>query len=338
MSNSSKAKISIETGQTLTAYAAMTDSGDHKLFSLGTIYSGKSSFEPDVRPDGMVAGRKVLSVSAVNDSVTIAGFTAYSKGTLYTVTAVVDTFTRNTGPGKAMVVSITMDCTGALVVIHGEEGAGAAFSETRAAAGGPAYIPVSSVEIGQIRITSSTAGAITAAEIFQVVGTHTERFDFPGWVIDNLGDGIKATLSAKETAYVELSAALPASHTGDTYKNVYLQYSTPIFTELLKTSDFVPADESHSVSSTQYYNGTQGNTSTSLGAASFTALLTDGISDSIMAEQDEIITTKFWPDRNKAPFILAQGKLGLAETFPVNDQNQVAVTVAAENKSARFLS
>ncbi|KKN41613.1 hypothetical protein LCGC14_0721460 [marine sediment metagenome] len=338
MSTSEVAKISIETGQTLVAYAVMTDAGDHQIFSLGTIWSGKSGFTPIVRPDGIVSGRNVLSIHASNDTITIGGFTAYVKGVLYTVAATTDTFTRGTGPGKAKVISITMDCAGAKAVVPGEEGAGAAYSEVRAAAGGPPLIPVSSVEIGQIRTTVSTAQAVTAAEIFQVVGTHSERFDFPNWDEKNLGDGINAASSAEQQSHIKLTSALNPDHVGPTYKNVYVQYYTPVFAELQKTLDHVPADNAHSISSTQYYNGTIGSSATTLGAGSFTALLSDAISDAIIAEQDQIITVKFLPDRNKAPFILTQGKLGLARTFPVTEQNQVAVTVAAESKSASFLS
>lgn len=338
MATSSKAKISIETGQTLTEYAVMTDSGDHQIFSLGTAWSGKSGFEPDVRPNGIVSGRNVLSISAVNDTVTIAGFTAYSKGTEYTVTATTDTFTRGTGPGKAKIIAVTMDCTGALEIVPGEEGATASFSETIAAAGGPPYIPVSSVEIGQIRVTGSTAAALTAAEIFQVVGQHTERFDFPTWDNSNLGDGKKASVAAQQQSHIKLASVLSAIHTGDTYKDIYVQYYTPILAELAKTSDFVPSEQSHSITSKQYYNGTVASPSTSLGAGSFTALLTDGISDAILDGQDEIITVKMWPDRNKAPYNLTQGTLGIARTYPVGDQNQADVTIAAEAKTASFLS
>jgi len=338
MATSSKGKISIETGQVLTAYAKMTDSGDHTVFSLGTIWSGKSDFEPDVRPNGMVSGRNILSIHATNDTVTVAAFSAYSKGTEYTLTATSDTFTRGTGPGKAKIISITMDCVGALALAVGGEGAGATFSETRNAAGGPPYIPVSSVELGQIRTTVSTGQALVASEIVQVVGTNSQRFDYPTWDEDNLGDGINADTSAEQESHIKLAAALPAVHTGGTYKDVYVQYYTPQFAELARTTDFVPAEESHSVSSQQLYNTTVASSATSLNAGSFTAMLTDGISDALIAEQNEIITVKFWSDRNKAPYILSQGTLGIARGFPPADQNNAAVTIAAEQKSASFLS
>ncbi len=338
MATSAKAKISIETGQTLTDYAKMTDSGDHTIFSLGTIWSGKSGFEPDVRPNGMVSGRNVLSAHASNDTINIAAFTAYSKGTEQTVTATTDTLTRGTGPGKAKVISITMDCTGALAVVPGAEGAGATYSETRGAAGGPPYIPVSSVEVGQVRTTVSTPQPVTAAEIFQVVGNHTERYDFPTWEEFNLGKGINADSSAEQQSHIKLSSVLDADHTGDTYKDIYVKYYTPVFAELPRTLDFVPAENAISVSSTQFYNGSVAASASSLGAGAFTALLGDGITDALLIEQDQVITVKMWPDRNKSPFILTQGGLGIARTFPVADQNAAAVTIAAEAASANFLS
>ena len=68
------------------------------------------------------------------------------------------------------------------MLVAGTEADGA-FSETRAAAGGPPLIPVTSVEIGQVRLTaaSDAAALITSDEIFQNVGDHTERYDYPVW-------------------------------------------------------------------------------------------------------------------------------------------------------------
>jgi len=342
MATSAKAKISIETGRTLTSYVEATDGGDHQVFNIGTVWSGYSNedtdYSPSVRPDGMVSGRNVLSIHASNDTITIGAFTAYSKGTEHTVTATTDTFTRGTGPGKAKIISVTMDSAGALAIVPGEEGADTTFSAVRDAAGGPPYIPVSSVEIGQIRITSSTAGPLTAAEIFQVVGTHAQRFDYPTWDEYNIGKGILAQSAAEKNAHVKFTEAFPAVHTGGTYKGVWIQYYTPVYSELSKTMDFKPCENSPSVASTQYYNGTIASASRSLGTGGFTALMTDGISDALLNEQDKVITVKFWPDRNKSPYILTQGEIGAARSFPVADQNQVAVTIAAERASVSFLS
>jgi len=338
MANSENAKIQIETGQTLTDYTVMTDSGDHQVFNVGTLWSGKSGYTPTVRPNGIVTGRNILTAQTTSDAISIAAFTAYSKGTLQTVAATETTITRAATSSKAQVHSITMASDGSISVVEGTLSASTSFSSTRAASGGPPLIPVNSVELGQIRVTSSTAAAIDDDEIYQVVGTHTERYDYPGWTVNNVGDGVYADETGKVNAYIEFDSSLPLDHTGAVPKATYTKYYTPVLADLGKAMDFVPAENSHSVSSTQYYNGTIGSRSSSLGQASFTALLNDGISDTLISLKDEIITVKFFPDRNKSPYILTQGRLGLGRTFPVADQNQVAVTVSSETTSSEFTS
>ncbi len=335
MATSSKGKISIEIGRTLTSFTAMTDS-DHQIFYRGVTWSGYDGAEADVRPDGMVTGRNVLSVHASNDTITVAAFTAYSKGTLKTVSATTDTFTRGTGPGKAKIISVYMGSDGNIAVVPSGEAADSTFITTRDGAGGPPLIPVGGIEVGQIRTTVGTAQPVTAAEIFQVVGTHVERYDFPDWVEHPLGGGYNSDTAKQKYAHIKFSSGLTATQVGPAYKHVYIQYYTPSYAEVLKTLNFVPAEDSHSVTSTQYYNGTTASKASSLGQCSFTALLANAINDTILGEQDQIITVKFWPNRNKNPFILTQGVLGVARTFPVADQNQSACTITAEDGSVSF--
>ena len=102
--------------------------------------------------------------------------------------------------------------------------------------------------------------------------------------------------------------------------------------------DFVPVENSHSTTSTQFYNGTIGSVSSTLGQGSFTALMTDNVTDSLVGNKDQVLTIRFYPDRNKTAYVLTQGKLGLARTFPVAGQNQASVTISAENASAEFSS
>jgi hypothetical protein len=339
MSSSKNAKIQIETGQTLVAYAAMTDSGDQQVFTIsgGTLWSGKSGYVPTVRPNGIVTGRNVLSASTSADTVVVAGFTAYSKSVLKTVTETTATITRATG-SFAYIVSITMASDGTIAKVNGTKGASDTFSETRAAVGGPPLIPVNSVEIGQVRITASTAAVLESSEILQVVGQHTERYDYPTWSENNIGDGAYASEAAKKNAYVEFDSALPKAHTGAVPKAVWTQYYTPVFAEVSKTLDFTPAENSHSTNSEEYYNGTVGSVSSSLNGASFSVLADDNISDAIVAEKDNNITVRFYPDRNKNPYILTQGTIGISRSFPVGNQNKISVTVAPEKKSAEFTS
>lgn len=330
--------IQVEQGQTLVPFAAMSDSGDQKVFTAASmVFSGRSGKEPDVRPNGIVTGRDSLTPDTVNDKVAIAAFSAYSKGTLHSVAVTTATIARPLSD-VSKVNSITMDDTGAIAVVEGTSGSDTSFSETRGAAGGPPEIPADSVEIGQVRVTASAAGLVSEAEIFQVVGAHSERYDFPVWTVDNLGQGEAAEEVALENAHVRFVAELPSIHSGGTPKGVYVQYYTPIFADQQKALDFKPAETSHSVSSTQIYGGSVGSSSESLGQGGFTALLTDGIMDSLVKEKNQVLTVKYFPDRNRAPYVLTQGKIGLSRTFPVGDQIQAAVTISAERASAEFSS
>lgn len=346
MATSSNAKLQFESGQTIHDYAAMTDSGDHKVHTItgGTVFSGKSGFEPIVRPNGVVSGRNMVSTHASNDTVTIAAFTAYSEGTLRSVSATTATITR-ASTDVAQVHSITMTDAGVIAVVEGEDSASAALSTVRGAAGGPPAIPADSVEIAQVRLTGNTPAVISADEIFQTVGDACERFDYPAWSVNNIGSGLSAETSAQENAYVEFDSALPMIHgttatdPADAYKKVYIKYYDPTFVDLQRVIDFKPIEQSHSVSSTQVYgNKTVGSSSSSIGQGGFTAMLDDGITDALKAEQDQILTFKFFPDKNKTAYSLTQGKLGIATTYPVSDQNQAACTISAETITANFSS
>lgn len=340
MSTSKNAKVQIETGRSVNDYAAMTDSGDHQVYTItgGTIFSGRSGYTPDVRPSGVVTGKGMITVSATNNEINIAAFTAYSKGTLKSVSAATATITRPATAGLSKVHSVTMASDGTIAIVDGTNGTDTTFSETRAAAGGPPLIPVYDVEIGQIRTTASTAAAITSDEVFQVIGTHTERSDYPLYDTNNVGLGESAEVSAQKNAHVKFNSVLPLIHTGTLPKAIYIKYYAPIFSDVSRASDFVPAEKSHSVSSQQIYGETIASVSESLGAGSFIALLSDGVTDALVAEKNQILTVKHFPDRNLTPYTLTQGTIGLGRTYPVANQNQAAVTISAEKESAEFAS
>jgi hypothetical protein len=340
MATAENAKIQIETGQTPVAYAVMTDSGDHKIHTIsgGTIWSGKSGYTPNVRPNGIVSGRNILTTHASNDKVTIAAFTGYSKGVLKSVSATAAAITRAGTAARAQVHSVTMASDGSIAIVEGTISADQTFSETRDAAGGPPYIPANDVELGQVRVTTGTAAVIDADEIYQVVGTHTERYDYPLWSESNVGEGESAASAAKKNAFIEFASALPAIHTAAAYKQVFMSYYTPILSDQQRALDYTPVENSHTVSSTQYYRGTVGAVSSSIGQGGFTALLDDGTTDALVSEKDETLTVKFFPDENKTAYQLSQGKIGLTRSFPVDNQNQATITISAENVTAEFSS
>jgi hypothetical protein len=338
MGTAKNSKILIELGQTLTDFTLMSDSGDSQVFFLSgvDVLSKKSGFEPDIRPNGISSGRNLLSVGTTNDTCRVAAFTAYSKGAEQTPSATAVTSVRATTGGYAKIISVTMGTDGSIDKVAGTEGA--TFSETRNAAGGPPYIPVDDVEVGQIRITGSTAAALTADELHQVVGTSTERFDYPAWTPNTIGDGEQAETVKQKNAYVKMDAALPGAHTGGAAKRIYTKYYEPVYSELTRTLDFAAAEESHTVTSQEYYRGTIGSVSATLGQGAFTALLNDGITDAVIGEKNQIITVKYFPDENKSPFALTQGKIGLERTYPFDNQIQADITISAETQTAEFSS
>jgi hypothetical protein len=338
MGTAKNSKILIELGQTLTDFTLMSDAGDAQVFFLSGVdlLSKKSGFEPDVRPNGIVSGRNLLSAGTTNDTCRVAAFTAYSLGAEQSPSATNVTSVRATTGGYAKIISVTMGTDGSIDKVAGTEGAN--FSETRNAAGGPPYIPVDDVELGQIRITGSTAAALTADDIHQVVGTSAERFDYPAWTVNTIGDGEQAETVKQKNAYIKTDAALPGAHTGGAAKRIYTKYYEPVFSELTRTLDFAAAEESHTVTSQEYYRGTIGSVSATLGQGSFTALLNDGITDALIGEKNQVITVKYFPDENKAPYALTQGKVGLERSYPFDNQIQADVTISAETQTAEFSS
>lgn len=322
MATAENAKLQYEAGQNSVAMSALTNSGDETSFtSAATLWSGRAGYAPVVRPNGLLTGGVVTpDGSSVNNVVDVAAMTLNLAGVVTSVSAGEVTFTR---PATAVskVCSVTVNSSGALALVAGTDGATTAFSETRAAAGGPPLIPVGSVEIAQVRVTSNTAAVIAASEIYQVVGLHQERADFPLYDI-NYGAG-----------KVTFLAALPEIHTGVLPKAVYASYASPIFADVALASDFVPPETSNSVASTQVYGTTLGSTSSTLGQGAFTAYLNNGVSDALVALKNALLWFKFFPDRYAASYILCQGKLGIARTFPAGDNIQAACTISASAAS-----
>lgn len=317
MATAENAKLQYEAGQNAVAMSALTDSGDHTLFtSAATLWSGKAGNAPVIRPNGLLTGG-ALTTNATNNLVTVAALTCNLAGVVTSVAGASSPAITRPASNVAKVNSITVNSSGALAVVAGTDGATTAFSETRGAAGGPPLIPVGSIEIGQVRVTTSAAGLIAASEIFQVVGTHVERADFPLWDTSNA------------TGSITFLGALPLIHTGPVAKAVYASYSTPIFADVALASDFVPPETSHSISSTQVYGTTLGATSSTLGQGSFTAYLSNGVSDPLVALKNATLWFKFFPDRYATPYILCQGKLGISRTFPAADSLQAACTISA---------
>ncbi len=174
--------IRYEAGQTAYPFEALTDSGDNTEFSASFApVSNASGYEPKVAPYGLMTGG-AITPHTDNNKVTVAALTASmagatgadSDGTVVVASGAV-TITR-AATNVSKVNSITVDATGSLAAVAGTDGASALFTETRGAAGGPPLIPVGSIEIGQVRTTTSTAAAVTTGQIYTVPGLHVIGF------------------------------------------------------------------------------------------------------------------------------------------------------------------
>jgi hypothetical protein len=312
------ALLKYEGGQNAVAMAALTDSGDATTFTTGDEFlSSRAGFEPDVRPDGVISGGVISpAASASSDVVDVAAISAYVGGVKVTAGASTDLAVARPSTQDHIIYSITIDNAGAIAALAGTEGT--AFVETRDAAGGPPYIPVGKVEVGQVRLSSQTSAVVKASEILQVIGLHQERYDSPFFTIDYRNGEVK------------FNAALQKIHTGGTARAVYASYATAIFADASKVSAFVPSETSHSSNSTQIYGTTLASSSSSLSQASFTAYLNDGVSDPLVKLKNENLWFKFFPDRNRTNYIVEHGKLGIARTFPAADNIQASCTISVE--------
>lgn len=334
MPNAKKAKIMVEQGRSLVDFAALIDSGDHQHFTAADdVFSGKDGFEPDVIPDGVKTGLNLITPEgATVNKVSVAACTAYRAGAEVAVPAADVTIVRPAALTH-IINSVVID-DGAFAVVTGTEGN--ALSTVRGAAGGPPFIPVGNIEVGQVQTAVLADALVTADEIKQVQGQHHERFDYPNFKVDPIGLGINADIAARENAHVKMSSALPLIHTGSLPKEVYLKYYTPEYAELELTSDFAPAEMSHSISTEQVYNDSETNESESLGQAGFKVLLKDGVTDALVRDANEVLTVKFFPNRNKAPFKLTQGRIAMKTGYPVSSGINAAVTISAKRPTASF--
>ena len=322
------AKLEYEGGQNAVAMSALTDSGDQTTFtSTASLWSNRSGFVPVIKPNGLLTGgASIPAISTTNDLIDVAALSCNLQGVVTAVGADTDVSCTRPATAVSKVNSITVNAAGAIAVVVGTDGSTTAFSETRAAAGGPPLIPTDSIEIAQVRFTSDTAAAVTAAEIFEVVGLHRERADFPQSTLD-YGSGSLVFLAALDTI-----------HTGPVPKAVFASYSSPIFAEVALADAYVAPEDSHSVSSTQIYNTTLGSSSSTLSQGSFTAYLQDGVTDTIVGLKNETLWFRFYPNRYNSSYVLAQGKLGISRTFPADDNIAASCTISATSAATDVVS
>jgi hypothetical protein len=327
MPSAENAKLEYEAGQEFYPMGALTDSGDATTFtSEASLWSGKSGYTAKIYPDGLATGGAITpAASGTDDLVDVAALSCYLSGVKTAVAADTDVAITRPATAVAKVNSITVNSSGVVAVVAGADGTTTTFSETRGANGGPPFIPVGSIEIGQVRVTSDTSAAITATQIFAVPNVHAEWYANPVVVADNL------------TGSVTFNSALPLIHTGGLPKGVFASYAKPLFAEVPYATDFVAPENSYSVSSTQIYRNTLGSSSSSLGQGSFTCYLENGIRDPIVGVEGQNLWFRFYPDVAELDHKLCQGKLGISTTFPASDSIQASCTISAATAASNVI-
>lgn len=302
--------LEYESGQTAVPFGLAAAGPENTKFQASFApISLAAGATPVVAPMGLKTGGGITP-TATNDEIAIAASTVVAPGVsgadangVVAVSAGTVTIQRGASSNTHRVTSITVNGSGNYVAVAGT--AGTSFSTTRGDNGAPPLIPVDSVEIGQVMVDSITAAVVTANEIFQVPGQHQEQSSYPVFDL-NYATG--------EIAFVE---ALPAIHVGNVPKRVYIKGSTPLFAPLPRVSDWVPAEATYSISSTDTYDGPVGSTSSALSQASWSQILQDGITDNFLALKGQNIWTKFRQDRDQLTnYQLTQGILGVSRSFP----------------------
>ena len=307
-----RALVEYEAGQTPFPFEALDDSGDRIHFAASVApWSDAPGFEPVVAPYGLLTGGAVTATGTVNQvsvaalTASMAGSTAAnSNGVVVRESAGTLLAVRSDDAGTPnRITSLTVDEAGELAAEPGIQGA--SFTENRGVAGGPPLIPAGSIEIGQVRLVGLTDAVVQANEILTVPGLHVERADYPVYQIDYA------------RGWVVFATALPPIHASNEPKKVYVKGATPLFAPVSNASDWVPAESTYSITSDETYDGPVGSASSSLGQASFTALLKDGMSDPIVMQKGKRLWFKFRPNRDATyPYQITQGLLGISRTFP----------------------
>ena len=335
MSTSENAKVMYEAGQDFNDWSVLTDDGDHlQLNSDVNFWSMRKGYEPEIHPNGLMNGCKITpAASETNNLVDVAAGYAYIAGILTSIAAQSDVeITRPAGSGDdCKICSVTITSAGAVAVVTGADNSDLATG--RGEAGGPPWIPTTSIEIGQVKFISDTPAPVLESEINQIQNTHCEYSNYP--VFDKYP--IRVENQVADFAGVTFNSALPQIHSDDdgsttSGKLVYAKFYEPQMAEAPDTENFVPPKNSHSVASKQVYGRTLGSSSSSLGQGSFTKYSEDGITDNLLKLEDEILLFKFFQDKLKPAYIVCQGKLGIGYSFPSGDHVSHGCTISSTLK------
>jgi hypothetical protein len=325
------AVLEYESDQSLVAMVELTNDGDNKNFkSAHKLWSNFEQNKPDVKVNGVLSGGRIVpAVSGTDDLIDVTNCTVNLNGVLTTVSGDtdIDALRSTDGTDIYKKCALTITSAGAWDIVEGA--AHTAFSDTWGADGGPPLIPVDSVLVGIISMSSDTAAAISVDEISQVPRTTMElaKDPYPETKLIRVENGIQGY------AGVEFSSALPNIHTGGVPKKVFAKYYTPVFSEVPDGNNFTPPQNSVSVSSKTVYKRALGSRTKSIGTGSY-VLHPNGLADNILMKDEAELWHRFYRDEYVTDeFILSLASVTFAKTFDAEALHEVTATMAAVEKA-----
>jgi len=300
------AKLQVEQGFVFWDFEKGTDAGAQTKFTYsGTLklFSLKKGQAPVVRPDGARSGLVITpALAGGNNNVDVAAGAAFVGGKDLAISASLNLAMTRTAAGVTFQInSIVIDNAGVISAVAGTEGA--AFSAVRGAAGGPPYVPVDKIEIGQVKLTSNTDAPILASEIDQNV---MERYDIPSFV------------TVPEEAAIRMLTALPKSHTADVTKGIWVKHYEPVFNDIPEANDWKPVDQKMDSKSGRTYDGVFSIGSKGLGEGSFNVMLKGEAGEIMQSVVNDTRWFRFYPDKFRTDHQVCCGDLTYDREHPAD--------------------
>lgn len=300
------------------------------LFESVADYWSEATINPvEIKPDGILTGL-TISPGAANDQVSITAGTVQLAGATASVSAdSVFDITRGTTNGYK-ICAVTINSSGVLTEVEGTEST--AFDTTRGAAGGPPYIPVGSVLVGYVYLTSTTAALITSDEIRQL-GSNRETATSPTYTYDIT------------TGSVTFDSIVNPIHTGDVPKSVYASYA-PVtvpssFTLLQYTDSYKGPEDVYSSDITKFHNNQKlANVTNDLSDCTFNLTFERdyGIGSFIEAARGDKRWLYVKPDQYRSSYILVPaGVVSIEKDEITAEESTVSSTISILGSKAQLL-
>ena len=305
---------------------ATRNAGNTAIYTLSNALVSIQS-DRTVRPDGHISGGSVTP-NAANDKIDITAGAVYLGGERVT-------FSASSGFDVArptlthIKYAICVNTSGVISAEAGTEGG--SFSDTRGAAGGLPLIPADMTQIASVQYSSVTPALVLASEISEIpIGADglggRVLYDYPNFEL-TIHPDYDAGIDYAHVTFNFAPATVYADADG---ARCYVDYSTPSFSEIGLSNDFVMPEETVSGNSTTVYRKVIKAVGRDQGDASLTIMGDDIVNDMkpyrgknvwVKAVFDPLIPTKY---------CMFAGSVGVATSIPADDNTTYSVTIVPQ--------